>query len=35
MPAIMFEIAELDDSDTMRPRNSETPWNAGDEEPGI
>ncbi len=34
-PAITFEIAELDDSETSRPRKIDTPWNAGDFDPGI
>ena len=35
VPAMMFESAELEESDTRTPRKSEIHWNAGDREPGI
>ena len=35
VPAMMFERAELEESETSRPRKSEIPWNAGVCEPGM
>ena len=34
MPAIMFDSAELDASDTSTPMNTETPANAGESDAG-
>ena len=35
VPAMMFESAELEASDTRMPRKSEIHWNADDCEPGT